>query len=265
VCADTGPKPSLTITVHGLNADKYWLDLLVTDKPVYSWLHISDAERNQVSRLTEYQDSEGFHPALLKGTIVPMVGSISGEKVNNGNTVHRFSYRVPTTFKIAILTDDGTLIVSDVVNRKQFTSTMQYDLSGVAVNGGLIESAGKVTEGMSWNVFMVNLLISTILTLIIEIFLACMVGFTLKKSFKVLFITNILTQIILNIIVLYFNWFFGTSGVFLGIAVGELVVIIVEAIIYLRFLIEKSASQRVLYAVMANLASIMLGFIIYLI
>ncbi|WP_165613022.1 hypothetical protein [Paramaledivibacter caminithermalis] len=70
--ADVGPKPSLDIIVRGIDTDKYWLDLLVIDDANYSWLEITEEEMDKVSKLAEYRDEEGFHPALLGGTKVPL-------------------------------------------------------------------------------------------------------------------------------------------------------------------------------------------------
>lgn len=266
VYADVGPKPSLTITVRGLSTDTYWLDLLVTDEPNFSWLDISDAERAQISKLAEYQDEEGFHPALLKGTRVPLHGTLQRKSEINGTYIHKFSYvGVPRTFKIAILTDNGTLLISEVVNRKQFASEMLYDVSGANLNGTTIMSVGKVTEGMYWSKFGVSLLISIILTLIIEIELAAWGGFTSKKSFKVLLITNILTQIILNAIVLHFDHSLGKVSVPMAIILGEFIVILIEALVYSTLLTEQTVSRRVVYAIKANLASILLGCFLFFI
>jgi hypothetical protein len=266
VYADVGPKPSLIITVRGLNTDKYWLDLLVTDEAEYSWLKISDLEKEEVSKLAEYQDKDGFHPALLGGTCVPMRGEIIGEKQGDGNFIHEFNYvGVPRIFKIAILTEDGNLVISDVINRKQFNSIMEYDLSELAIIGSLNESAGIVSEGMSWNDFFIKFLGNMILTLIIEILIAIIMGFTLKKSLKILLVTNVLTQIILNLIVFYFNNNMGIFGIAFGLVIGEFIVLMIEANIYSRLLTEKSKPQRVSYAVTANLISIIGGFIVFFI
>lgn len=80
VNADVGPKPSLDIIVKGMDSNNYWLDLLVTDESRHSWLEISDEELEMVKKLAEYQDEEGFHPALLVGTCVPLSGKLKGEK-----------------------------------------------------------------------------------------------------------------------------------------------------------------------------------------
>lgn len=264
--ADAAPKPSLTIIVKGMNEEKYWLDLLVTDEQNHSWLKISEEERKLVSKLAEYKDKDGFHPALLGGTHVPLNGELVGEKQRDGSFVHKFSYMgVPRTFKIAILTDDGNLIISDVIKRKQFASMMEYDLRGLAITENLKEAAGTVSEGMSMNDFIFNFIISLILTWIVEIFIAARFGFSLQKFLKVLLLSNVLTQVILNVLVLYFNNSVGLFGTVFGLILGEIIVILIEANIYSLYLAEKSKAYRISYAVTANLVSILFGFFIFFI
>ncbi len=105
------------------------MDLLVTDKSEYSWLEISLVERERIKKLAEYVDEDGFHPALLVGTRVPLFGDLKGEKNSDDTYSHNFSYiGTPEIFKIAILTEDNTLIISDVIHRKHFNSIVEFDL-----------------------------------------------------------------------------------------------------------------------------------------
>ncbi len=266
VSADTGPKPSLDIIVLGMDTDEYWLDLLVKNNSSRSWLEITKEERMKLSKLTEYYDDEGFHPALLGGTYVPLAGKLKGEKQDDGSFLHKFSYvGVPELFKIAILKQDGTLIISDIVNRTQFQSVMTYDLRNVKITEDIVLSAGKVSEMIPWINMLIYFGIRLILTLLIEIAIALMFGFTFKKSFKVLLITNIATQIILNGIILFSD---STVNLFTGILIFiivEFLIIIVELITYLKFLTEKSKIWIAVYTIIANLMSIVVGFMLFFI
>ncbi len=264
--ADVGPKPSLKIIVHGIDTDEYWLDLLVKDDSNHSWLELTSKERDRVSKLVEYKDKEGFRPALLVGTSVPISGNIHGEKQSDGSYVHKFGYiGVPKIFKIAILKNDGTLIISDIVERKQFQSVMKYDLKNVDISEEVLLSAGQISEKIPWIDVALGFAVRLITTLVIEILIAVMIGFTLKNSFKILFITNSVTQIILNCIVLFFN---ATNGLFAGVFVfiiAELFILILEIMIYFKLLTEKSKSWRIIYAILANIISFVAGFILFFI
>lgn len=272
VNADIGPKPSLDLIVRGIDTDEYWLDLLVTDDARYSFLEITDEERNMISKLAEYQDDEGFHPALLVGTIVPLHGKLKGEKQSDGTFFHKFSYLgVPEVFKIAILKQDGTLIVSDIVNRKQFQSVMIYDLNNLKITEKIAEpeevviSAGEVSEKIPWINILTGFVIRLISTLLIEILIALMLGFIAKQSLKVILITNTATQFILNVLILFSHSMDGLFSAVLTFIIVEIFIIIAELIVYLKYLTEKSALRRIIYAILANLVSIAVGLMLFVI
>lgn len=259
VKADNGPKPSLEIIVRGMDTDDYWLDLLVTDESEYCRLEISKEERASVSKLAEYEDDDGFHPALLVGTRVPLYGKLKGVKREDGSFVHEFSYvGVPKRFKIAILKSDGSLIVSKVVKRTRFQSVMEYNLEDSSINEPFALAEGEVTEKIPWTRIVTGIFLRLIVTLIIEIFIAVLFGFTLKKSLKILLITNISTQILLNVIVFSSN-INGPFGQRFAFVKGEFYVMIIELIVYTKLLKEKGKGRRAAYAVFANLLSLISG------
>lgn len=264
--ADIGPKPSLDIIVVGMDTDDYWLDLLVTDDSNYSWLEITEEERAKVSKLADYQDDDGFHPALLGGTNVPLNGTLVGEKQPDGSYLHKFSYLgVPKSFKIAIVKKDGTLIISDIVTRKQFQSIMVFDLQDLKVTENEVILANKVSEKIPWITISMGFIVRLMATLVIEIGIALLFGFTLKNSFKILLTTNLITQIILNIIILFGSNIYGLlAGILLFILVETLIVII-EALVYSKFLTEKNKLRRIIYAIFANIISTIAGFMLFFI
>lgn len=264
--ADIGPKPSLDIIVLGMDTDEYWLDLLVTDDANYSRLKITEEERAIVSKLAEYRDEDGFHPALLGGTKTPLNGKLKGEKQPDGSYLHNFSYvGVPELFKIAILKKDGTLIISDIINRKQFQSIMEYDLQNLKVTEEILILEDKVSEKIPWKTISIGFSIRLIFTLLIEILIALTFGFRLKNSLKIFLITNMATQIILNVIVLFTNITSGLLAGFFTFIFVEIFVIIIEAIIYSQLLVEKSKALRIGYAIFANIVSIIVGFMLFFI
>lgn len=227
--ADIGPKPSLEIIVKGMDNDNYWLDLLVTDEGEYSWLDISDEEREMVKKLAEYRDEEGFHPALLVGTKVPLSGKLKGEKQPDNTYIHNFSYvGTPEKFKIAILTEDNRLIISDLIHRKNFNSTVEYDLTGEVLQGDIILSAGKAKEIIPFGKMFLGFITRLVLTLLIEIGIALLFGFTLRNSWKILVGTNTFTQIILNIVVLWMNLAHGMLAALMIFVLMEILITVLK-------------------------------------
>ncbi|MDY0235832.1 MAG: hypothetical protein RBR71_07365 [Gudongella sp.] len=259
--ADVGPKPSLEIVVKGMEDNNYWLDLLVTDKSEYSWLELSYGERERVKKLAEYVDEEGFHPALLVGTQVPLNGELRGVKNPDNTNSHKFSYMgTPERFKIAILTEDNTLIISDVINRKNFNSIVEFDLRGEVLQGDIILSAGQAKEISPILNMSIGFIFRLLLTLAIEIGIALLFGFTIKNSGKILLKTNILTQVLLNIAILWMNLSYGMLAALFIFVLMEILIIIFETIIYAKYLTEKPKSRRIAYGVVANIVSLVVGF-----
>jgi len=261
---DVGPKPSLEINVIGIDTDEYWLDLLIKDVSGNSWLEISDEERLEVAKLEAYEDKDGFKPALLLGTGAPMWGGLRGEKLEDGSFRHYFGYiGVPDEFKIAILKKDGTLIVSDVVQRTQFQSYMDYDLSNIEVSTSDQVGVGIVREQIPWGFSVFGFVVRLLLTLVLEIGIALLFGFTFKNSLKVLLITNLVTQVILN--VLTFGAY--TAGGFFFVAIvfsmAEVLIIIAELVVYMKLLTEKKKWIRAVYAIVANIVTFLAGFMLF--
>ncbi len=259
--ADVGPKPSLEIRVKGMDNDNYWLDLLVTDKSEYSWLEISLVERERVKKLAEYVDEDGFHPALLVGTRVPLFGDLKGEKNSDNTYSHNFSYiGTPEIFKIAILTEDDTLIISDLIHRKHFNSIVEFDLRDEALQEDILLYAGQAKEISPILKISFGFISRLLLTLAIEIGIALLFGFTIKHSGKLLFKTNIFTQVVLNIAILWMNLSYGLLIALLVFILMEIFIIIFETIIYAKYLTEKSKGRRIAYGILANIVSLMVGF-----
>lgn len=266
IFADVGPKPSLEIIVKGIDNENYWLDLLVTDESTYSWLELTDEELEMVKKLAEYEDEEGFHPALLVGTRVPLNGELKGDKNSDNTYSHNFSYvGTPDFFKIAILTEDDTLIISDLIHRKHFNSIVEFDLEDEILQEDIILSAGEVKEIILIKRMSLGFISRLILTLAIEIGIALLFGFTIKNSGKTLLKTNLLTQVLLNIAILWMGLSYGMLAALLIFIVMEIFIIMSETIIYAKYLTEKSKGRRITYGVLANTASLMIGFGINLI
>ena len=264
--ADVGPKPSLEIIVKGMDNGDYWLDLLVTDKSEYSWLELSHEERERVKKLAEYVDEEGFHSALLGGTRVPLFGELKGEKNSDNTYSHNFSYiGTPGIFKIAILTEDNTLIISDLIHRKHFNSIVEFDLRDEVLQGDIVVSAGQAKEISPILRMSFGFISRLLLTLAIEIGIALLFGFTIKNSGKILLKTNIFTQVLLNIAILWMNLSYGLLIALLVFLLMEIFIIIFETIIYAKYLTEKPIGRRIAYGILANIASLVVGFGITLI
>ena len=101
-----------------------------------------------------------------------------------------------------------------------------------------------------------------ILTLVIEISIALLFRFTLKKSLKPLLITNITTQVLLNIVIQYGYSKGGLIVALAGFILMEALIIIVETTVYAKLLTEKPVLRRILYGITANALSLIGGYLL---
>lgn len=257
--ADIGPKPSLDILVKGIDSEEYYLDLLVKQDNVTDYFDASNYK--DIDRLKSYKDKEGYHPALVVGTKVPVFGKLTYKEKLKDGYLHSFSYiGVPSEFKIVILTSDNKLIVSDNVERKLFNSKMEFDLTKENLEQDILQSAGEVREIFPTSYIIKNILLRIVICLFIEIFIALIFGFKKLSSYKVIFKLNILTQIILNVGIQVASLFHGLLASIFIYIILEIFILIFESKYYINNISEHSKKRRLIYAILANVISFLAGF-----
>ena len=129
---------------------------------------------------------------------------------------------------------------------------------------GLITNTDiKITKTYDYLSEIINLIIRIILTLTIEIGLFYLFRLYTKRNFNIVLITNLVTQIFLNVMV---NIKLFTSGslntIFLLFAL-EFIILIIEFIIYQILLKNKKRINIILYPIIANIMSFIVGLIIF--
>lgn len=252
--ADVGPKPSLEITVKNPPESEYYLDLLVDYSSDYLYDNIRDTEGYSGKRydVLKGYNADGWRPALVTGTRVPLRGKLTGEK-NGDNMVHNFSYvGVPDRFKVIIVTSDNEVIVSEnIVDRKAFNSKVYFDCS----TKRLWESSALLSYALQF-------LSTCSLTLIIEGLILILFRFSMKQNWRTFLLVNIITQVLLTIVVFGAMHFYGLLLGILAYAAFEWVILIVEAILFAKYLSQHSKRRRIMFAITANIASFLLGLIL---
>ena len=116
----------------------------------------------------------------------------------------------------------------------------------------------KLTPGKSLSRSVSRVSIRVILTLIIEAIVFLLLGYRKKKSWLIFLIVNLLTQGILNI---WLNGYtpFVSSYLLFSLILGELLVFIVEMIVFLVFIKEHRRWRTALFVIIANLLSLIAG------
>lgn len=264
--ADFGPKPQLIITVTDPPEDPYYLDLMVEEKS----FTCTDANLSQDDLLAMNPDmlnmlrtnwaSEGWYPALSGGaTTAPMWGSLSGEPQDSAapeqtadaqtqtaqTYKHSFYYMgVPDTYRIAIVTEKGDTRITEVLTRDLLQERITYNYRTGEIEKAPIAIAYAIQFAST---FLATLLIEGIILLIFK--------FPFGQNRTIFFLVNFVTQVAMTVTVGTKLIHEGTITAMMSLIPIELIILVVETVVYLFLLKGQSRPKRIIYAVVANVAS----------
>ena len=251
--ADVGPKRTITINVK--NAPQEYYIALYEDGTSFR-------DERYISELKEKHAGEKEHQAIDRIFGLKIRTSPDGDCCyrGSGSGSYRFWRSVPVKFSVVIVTLDGEIYQSNVVTKRKFNAVFEYDVS-----------TGEIHELLpdSRKVYALSAASCYILTLILEGIVFIAFSFEArKKNWIHFFIANTVTQIILNLFVVYV--ISGSMTTFLAFMcyLGiEYVILVAEAIYYYAALRKKDGTRAgrlgVWYAAAANLTSLVVGSIIF--
>ena len=254
ISADTGPKPYVSIKIVG-DAKGCYMTLL-SDRAQYG-PHSNDPAHQDIddidSKFASYSDSDGYYYLYTYSDI-------------SGN-VYRWGYYPPMEFKI---------LIYDSVNDKFITNNEKYERTSfeTAFTIELVNDNGNMTFTVKhdhYHLFKVimGIIIRLVICLAIEIGIA--ISFKIKKlQLLLVLIANVFTQLILNIVLGIFINTYGLNmmGLIPLYVFIELLVFILEGLIYCIFMKnvnpenKHSIKSLLLYTFSANVASLVLGFVL---
>lgn len=251
--ADMGPKPDLTITVVNAPEGECYVDLLYEGggDGLSTDLAVEDYDPELLSALHSLE-GDGWVLACATGTSgAPIFGELTA---NHSGEYYYTYFGLPDTFRLAAATAEGAQATEEAYTRTRFHTNLVYDWS-----------ANTLTERTSPPVYYLAQIASTLIpTLILEGAVLLLFGFRQRRTWLVFLAVNLVTQVGLHLFcdgqVLA-----GAQGGFayylLLLAVPELVILAVEAVAYGLLLREETVGRRVGYAICANLASFLIGFL----
>lgn len=260
--ADSGPKPQLTVRVKSAPDEPYYLDLLAEgafeheDDVDYSgvdWSYHGEKRALLDDGLLEAMRAavpEGWHACTAQGTNgAPMWGDLIGSDAG-GVRLHSFRYHgVPDTYRIILVTKSGESWVSGVLHRATLQSSATVDWAA--------RTANAPSPAMA---YALQFLCTLLPTLLIEGLLLFVFGYRSKRSWLVFLLVNLVTQggfaVYLAVTVLNH----GVSGWSLIFYIPiEVIITLVELLLYRRLLTEKNKARAAVYAIAANLCSAVFG------
>ena len=104
------------------------------------------------------------------------------------------------------------------------------------------------------------MLISLGCTLIIEVIIAFLLHYRKKDLLNVLLV-NILTNPLLNSLVIYINYYYGIKARNISLIISEIIVIYIEGLIYHKYLKNRRINGYILSLIL-NISSYLIGLLI---
>lgn len=267
VYADMGPKPTIHVKVENLPESDYAISIMTNQFSPGSGYIIYEyniGNHSKGEKLIKRLEKEKV-PYKRLGPIDVYDSATSAD--------YLWTYYAPSQFAIVIYDlNNDILYMSEECQRigyyKVFTlnyedfeqvndNTYTFDANGIS----LYTPIGKhsVLGSIAINISMFAL--RMILTIAIELLIALCFKFT-KDSYKVIAITNAITQLVLNVVILLFGIFDGALfAPFIGLILGEAIVFIVEPIVYRKKCLRENGTKKliVLYALLANFVTLAFG------
>lgn len=276
--ANSGPPINLVLTIeHDL--DDYYMDLLIYKDSPLSESEITQARErleedeydffgyfeSYPERLITYQDDDGYVSYLL------YENDYAGYYLEN-YTQNRFMLFLngPREFKIAIYTAEDTLIISEIITMNQYDYELTYNIKGIDTSTdqfGVGEVSGYIGHPATNPRTISNFLIRLVTTIAVEILILFAFGFRLKRTYYHILGLNLITQASLTIgtLIAYYSSFnYQMLSAILIFILGEMFVFTAEMIYLGVFVKEHSLLRRLSFALIANLASMIIGFIIFI-
>lgn len=257
--ADMGPKPSVVVTFTGLEYEIYYATLLsksestgphsvVAPEEAAAYQGDSPEERAAFQKFAAYQDPDGYY----------FLGFIQDCSASNQI---RWGYYPPSEFKILLYfpAQDSLEVSQSTYGTYAFDSYYRADLSDLSQSGtfSAVRSYDHTGE-------LLSLLARIVLTIALELLLALPFGYRAKKQLLLIGLVNLVTQVVLNVALNLIRFQYGPWA-FLGYYfVLELLVFVVETVVYVLCLSRFSDKpapywKAVAYALVANVASFVAG------
>lgn len=258
--ADTGPKPSITVTPEGFGEDACYLTLLSQTETTGPWSKqesfaaskdsygYPEADEAIWTAFNDYQDAEGFFFLGCYGEVT-------------GGQVFCWSYYPPDTFKVlAYFPDSGTFAVGPVTERKEFSA--RYTVSPSETGETLLIEKARNQEAENKS-FVGRL----VLTLALELAVAVVFAFRAKRQIITIVCMNLITQVGLNQAITHLFPLVSSRWYWPGLLVLEVLIFLVEGAVYARLLPRWKKDPAAVchpwgYALAANVASFGVGLIL---
>ncbi len=252
VSADIGPKPSVKIEFIGLEEEEYYVTLLSENDSTGPWSHGNEyyeymGDEAVFHKFSEYEDADGYY-------------FLSYMEECSDDDVFEWNYYPPQKFKVLIYLPekDSFIATEQIYERYAFDSYFTVHVSEIEA------LPIEVEETYDFSMEIVSLIARVILTIGAEILIALLFWYRDKKSLIIIALANVVTQVGLNVLLNVINYNSGQYAFVFHYVWMEIVVFIIEALIYNKLIgCKNKATGRKYhpwaYAAVANIVSIIIG------
>lgn len=261
--ADVGPKPSITVTFENMGDELCYGTLLSVSNETSHYNTVWDGETIPYEEgsmdykiwkaFVDYEDADGYY-FLQKFWLCSETKTINWEADS------------PSSFKILLYyPDKNVFVTSEIYQYYAFRSYYTVDMSGVEI--GLSNETPCLIvakESYDYTNEIIALIFRIVLTILIELGIAFLFGFSGKRVIAAITIVNIITQVILNLLLNIEIYKYGGGWIILNYVCYEFIVFLIEAVVY-SLLLNRLSDKKIpvwksiLYALTANITSFIGG------
>ncbi len=260
--ADLGPKDSVTVTFLNKGNEKCYATLL-SETEYFGPYSVWDGNEEHIynynldidiwRKFAEYKDPDNF-------LFMQQCWDIT-----NTDTL-RWGYYPPFVFKILLYyPETDTFVTSGILEHYAFDSYYSVDMSDI--DGSSADRLLMPYRSYDYSMELLSLFARILLTVLIEIGIALLFGIKKKKELLLVIGVNTVTQIILNVLLNIVNYESGQLAFSLMYIQLEILVFVIEAVLFGIFMNRLSEKKRktytyILYALVSNLVSFISGMLI---
>lgn len=262
---DIGPKPSVLINFQGLEGEAYYVTLLSESSSTGPYSAVgrfegdSRYEEGQEdyeiwNKFVNYDDKDGYY-------------FLQYFRDCTETSEFKWTYYPPQKFKILMYFPEyDSFAVSDVYERYAFDSYYKVDGRNIKLSHLSTFEGIEAVKNYDFTAEIISLIARIVGTIAIEVTVALIFGYRRKNQLRIILITNIATQTILNILLNTVNYYHGGLAFLLSYILAEIIVFIIEAAVYSTLLTKNTSGKSskkahaIIYALIANLISFYLGF-----
>lgn len=244
------PGPNYDFSLELVNApgNPYIVGILTREpgaKQIELVKHIEPDQTEMLAALFSLE-AEGWYPV----SEVPESGLVQdgGNRTIDWMTITQSMKE----YRVILVTESETVHVSHEIMRRDYANEATYELK-----------TNELTQHIDYWEYAKRVIIAVSVTLVVELWLLKKFQFSNPKNRRMVIVTNLFTQTLLNCILFVTHYYEFTEADLTWLLILEAVIPAIEGFVYAKLFKERTVKQRILYAIVANLTSFAVGMLLY--